>query len=762
MGRVIKRLHVISEHPFKVYPYYDSLGMALYGKDRPTWNLPDAFTEDIDHALLKCLQENPECSAVVHKEMAKLFAEVDLQHQPVRISPLPSLLQQKKQTPKLIRSWKDQAASGFKEVLLRFKCLQLHVPAVAWEKSEVAIRDTIQQKTVSLVLDQMQGCMTVAGLSETVDGLDDLNMMVKKITKKAERELGSQTEDVLVASSLYHLLESGLQQNIMKNFPELKLKYNKSTQNVELYGLKDEILASKAYILEEVVKFSQNGQPVNLDDSVIQFLSEADQEDLNELLFMSQGISAALVIQGNRVTLLAKTEEAVRDGERQLEKLLKHRCVEIEDLNIFRMTEWQQLVDSLQISLNQPSRKVSVHTDGVLVMVSGFVEAVDTVQKRLHDFVHDNSSISRNVTGRKIVIKFVREQKGDVWKRMTKDDVEIDFNEDSVSLSGPRVRVIECSQTIQDLISSVRHDVLRVTKPGAKKSFKDKETIYTSMAISKCGCLVQLEDDMDTPQASFSGTESEPVFNLQTPDGVDISVFKADMCTFRVDAVVNAANETLEHDGGLAAALLEAAGPQLQETCDQIINSRGQLATGDVVVTEAGGRLQCKHIIHAVGPRFSRDNPQRAIGLLKRAVKGCLRVAENHKCHSLAIPAISSVTFGFPLDLCAETIVGAIKEHCEDMYGDGMIEKIHLVNKDGKTVQAMEAAVRKLFNQPVHHQLKEKSQPQSAQIQKPNQGNGSTTQSVQTKEGLIITLLKGNIQDTTVSHVFQHFDVLML
>ncbi|KAL2081153.1 hypothetical protein ACEWY4_023006 [Coilia grayii] len=763
VSRVIRRQHTISDHPFKVFPYYDSLGMALYGKDRP-WKLPDAFTEDIDFVLHRCLQDNLQCSALIHKEMTNLFSKVDLHLKPVRISPLPSLLEQKKVTAKVIRSWRDNASARFKDMLSMFKCLHLHVPAVAWAESEAVIREAIQQKAVSLVLDQTQERMIVAGLSESVDSLSDLKVTVEEITKTTERKIGSQNVEVSVAPSIYHLLEhAGLDQKITNEFPELKFKYNKSNQSVAFYGLQHEILSAKALILEEVLALSVNRQ-LNLEDDIIQFLSGGDQEELNEELFMSQGISAALEIEGGRVKLMAKTEETLRAAEGQLQKLLNHKCIEIEDFNVLRMTEWHQLVDGLQISVNQSKRRVTVDINGSIVVISGFVEEVDRVQKQLQEFVHDNSSITRTVTGRRIIIKFVREQKGDVWKDLTKDDIKIDFKDDCVSLCGPRVRVTECLQAIEELISSIHHDDLRVAKPGAKKSFMDKETLYVSTAVTKWGCLVQLEDEVYGPQASASEEQNKPTFRLQTPDGVDIAVFKADMCFFRTDAIVNAANEGLQHEGGLAGALLVAAGPQLQAVCDQIISHRGQLATGDVVVTAAGGRLQCDHIVHAVGPRFRGDDPQRSVGLLKRAIKGCLREAESLKVHSLAIPAISSGSFGFPLNICCETIVAAIKEHCEDMYGDGLLKKIHLVNKDDKTVQAMEIAVRKIFDRPLQRQPEARDQADTMQnqrqSQRQSQGQGqrsahtsSSTQSVQTKEGLIITLLKGNIQDTTTDVV---------
>ena len=69
---------------------------------------------------------------------------------------------------------------------------------------------------------------------------------------------------------------------------------------------------------------------------------------------------------------------------------------------------------------------------------------------------------------------------------------------------------------------------------------------------------------------------------------------------------------------------MKAAGPQLQEECDKIINLKGQLKPGDCVITDAGGQLCCKKVIHAVGPKFDQAKPQNALAQLKRAVKGTL------------------------------------------------------------------------------------------------------------------------------------------
>uniref|UniRef100_A0A3B3QPK1 Macro domain-containing protein n=1 Tax=Paramormyrops kingsleyae TaxID=1676925 RepID=A0A3B3QPK1_9TELE len=147
------------------------------------------------------------------------------------------------------------------------------------------------------------------------------------------------------------------------------------------------------------------------------------------------------------------------------------------------------------------------------------------------------------------------------------------------------------------------------------------------------------------------------------PNGLIITVAKADLCKYQADVVVNASNEHLQHIGGLALALLQAAGPQLQDVCDHYRSRNGDLKPGDAIITEAG-KIPCQYVIHAVGPRFSDWDRSTAVRLLRRVVRQALNLVVAKGCRSVAIPAISSGIFGFPLDLCTETIAGVVREHC--------------------------------------------------------------------------------------------------
>ncbi|KAM6945738.1 protein mono-ADP-ribosyltransferase PARP9 [Aplochiton taeniatus] len=189
-------------------------------------------------------------------------------------------------------------------------------------------------------------------------------------------------------------------------------------------------------------------------------------------------------------------------------------------------------------------------------------------------------------------------------------------------------------------------------------------------------------------------------FSVQLTNGLQLSVWRDDLTTHKVDAVVNAANRDLAHYGGLAQALCDAGGREIQQESERYIRSKGQLNTGDAVVT-ASGRLPCQMIIHAVGP-YVRCNPtpsevDQAKPLLKKAVENVMRIAREKKLKSVAIPALSSGLFNFPLPACADIMVSTIAEH--DMSYRRPLD-VRLVNHDEPSVREMARACQKMQQAP--------------------------------------------------------------
>ncbi|XP_034064641.1 protein mono-ADP-ribosyltransferase PARP9 [Gymnodraco acuticeps] len=221
---------------------------------------------------------------------------------------------------------------------------------------------------------------------------------------------------------------------------------------------------------------------------------------------------------------------------------------------------------------------------------------------------------------------------------------------------------------------------------------------------SKFGCEatiegVDFESDVSVGQLRRSPVDPVKKYSFLLRGGVELSVWKADLTTFKVDAVVNAANELLNHGGGLAYALSIAGGSQIQKESENYINKYGHLGTGEAIALDAGC-LPCKKIIHAVGPCLtkhpSRADVSGAKGKLEMAIESILHQVEKHHLQSVAIPAISSGLFNFPLPECADTIVAAVKRYYESSQSH-LPQEIRLANHDDITVSEMERACLQLL-----------------------------------------------------------------
>lgn len=159
--------------------------------------------------------------------------------------------------------------------------------------------------------------------------------------------------------------------------------------------------------------------------------------------------------------------------------------------------------------------------------------------------------------------------------------------------------------------------------------------------------------------------------------GQSLQIAQGDLTLEAVDAIVNAANEDLQHGGGVAWAIVRRGGDSIQIESDEWIRAKGRVSHAHPAWT-LGGRLPAKYIIHAVGPIWGAGDED---AKLAQAVSGALRLADELRCASLALPAISTGIFGFPKARAAKIILWTIEEYFSKPEAGLKVAKIVLFDQ---------------------------------------------------------------------------------
>lgn len=166
-----------------------------------------------------------------------------------------------------------------------------------------------------------------------------------------------------------------------------------------------------------------------------------------------------------------------------------------------------------------------------------------------------------------------------------------------------------------------------------------------------------------------------------------LSLVQGDITKEETDAIVNAANSALQGGGGVDGAIHRAGGPAIMEECRKI----GSCPTGQAVIT-TGGNLRARYVIHTVGPVYHGGKWGEA-ELLKSAYLESLKLASERSLKSLSFPAISTGTYGYPLEEAAHialtTTIDYLRTHKN-------IERVRFVLFGSSTYRTFEGELKRL------------------------------------------------------------------
>ena len=166
-------------------------------------------------------------------------------------------------------------------------------------------------------------------------------------------------------------------------------------------------------------------------------------------------------------------------------------------------------------------------------------------------------------------------------------------------------------------------------------------------------------------------------------NGHTLRLIQGDITDLEVEAIVNPANSGLVLGGGVAGAIRAKGGEKIQAECGRI----GSTPVGTAVMT-SGGDLKAAYVVHAVGPRWGEGNEE---AKLAGAVGSALELAARKGLRSIALPAISTGIFGFPLEPAARITVRVVKEH---LQGETALEEVILCLLGQESLEAFKKAAQ--------------------------------------------------------------------
>ena len=180
-----------------------------------------------------------------------------------------------------------------------------------------------------------------------------------------------------------------------------------------------------------------------------------------------------------------------------------------------------------------------------------------------------------------------------------------------------------------------------------------------------------------------TNTENRIVIQM---NNTSLELVEGDITDLDVEAIVNPANEKLILGGGVAGVIKRKGGPTVQDKCKRI----GSTPVGTAVITGAG-KMKFKHILHAVGPRMGEGDEDRK---LASAVRASLALADRHGLRSLAVPAISTGNFGFPMDRAARITLTEVHRY---LQGGTKLQRVVVVLYDEDAYKVFARELRRGF-----------------------------------------------------------------
>ena len=531
---------------------------------------------------------------------------------------------------------------------------------------------------------------------------------------KLEEESEELHERLTIASNSH--LELLKKSDEFKSVPDTCRVEPMSTANnviLDIKGPKAEVRAVKDAFLQflnglEIVS-------VGLTDPILRFLLQYNLNPLVAVLNDAKLEAVPTAIEEGSVRLVVKMTSREQVFKIAKEAFVTADLTDIEDDEVQRHLRskdfarfMKSLSDNYDVLLELSRDKMEDATDSaVAVSVVGKKTVCQEVSKAISVFLTDTVIYTRQVTIEhpgcfRFVQRFNQPLIEETASRFSEYKTRIEISRRKALDNCPSV-VFSCTKKG---LSEVRKEIEKhTTLSRVDKTFSEHGLMRyfgTELFDTKRSgierehqVVIYLDfEDEDEDEIEVAATEMAvpkfpkssgkiAEFTIREHPNRTIAIFAGDICHHKADAIVNAANENLEHTGGVARQISKTAGSIVEKESTDYIKRHGKLKVGSAMRTAPGALSNVKHIIHAVGPQWPGKvhlpgASKRAEEKLQEATRSCLELAQELGCTSLCFPAIGTGMFRCPSELVAKSMVKSAGNYLSQTKST-VVTQIHFI-----------------------------------------------------------------------------------
>ena len=675
---------VITE--YKV-PIGASLSNSLYASSTRTPDkkvMQNAFVIKVYKPFVNCLKKKQE---EIGKQLSQLHATilVDTEEEQVTVSPSPG--------SEDLKDWQTNCQSIFDSHLKSFITETMCFPSEIKHIMLPIIISVIQsQPSLHIDCDPENLKVVIAGEKVLVE-------KVKERLEEAHESQMNKKESLFIEDFKFLAFFRIKLDQLLTNHPHIEATLHADENCVSIVGVK----ANRNAFKEDLESLRTGMVPikVKISKDLAEFLCTPLGRTLLHDRYL-QGFESLVAVyfdpEGVMFLLCSRKEDGV-NVDKNIQKNLSSTNVSFPEafISSLKGKDW-----ATQKSDLEESHFVSISIVGNKIKLTGDKESLDLASKEVQQFIERECNVEKSITLCEAQWRLLTTHMFNKWSKIEqklKDQSKLKYslpNEGDkkmfIALKGEKSVVADFAKQIEGLISDIcTAPPLEQARPGTVKFFySDKgKTLIMGVEAQEKSCIqldvLQDGNDDDGVLENIATIANNSTLCMgKTKEGKVITLVKGDITEISVDVIVNASNADLKHIGGVALAIANKGGAIIQEESNRYIRREGKLNDGDAVIMKDVGKLPCKRLIHAIGPKWDGGLSSEQ-AFLKRACLESLKLARNFR--TVSFPAISSGIFGFPINKCATCMIKALMEYSRS---DALcsLHEITIVVRDHSAIDA--------------------------------------------------------------------------